>query len=275
MNRILVATNYSKEAENALHYTAEFASENNYEIVLFYLQNISIHTQNAQLSAKDFDANIKRNQEKLSKKALDISTKYKIEVISYYAMGDFYDELERCISEKKIDLVVLGLTQKTLEQEVLGNTTSKILHKLKFPTLSIPLRAKYKGISNVILADDMNQDSNLYTHKNIFKLLGDLKSKIEVLHVSEKIEELNTTISDIMAIIECDIEDVNIMYKDVVSSEVIQSIKEEILLINADLLIMIPHSYGFWNSLIHRSKTNMMISEINIPLLAIPSKGKQ
>lgn len=275
MKQILVATNFSKEAENALHYGAALASEYKYEITLFYLQNISIHTQNAQLSADNFETNIKRNQKKLADKALEISAKYSIEVLPYYTTGDFCEELEHCTSDKKIDLVVLGLAQKTLEQEVLGNTTSKILHKLKFPTLSIPLGAKYKGISNVILADDMNQDFNLNIDKNIFELIRHLESKIEIFHVSEKVKEVNANKSDIMAIIEADKEFDTIMYKDMVSSEVIQSIKEEILLLKADLLIMFPHNYDFWNSLIHRSKTNMMLSNIDIPLLAIPSKRKQ
>jgi len=274
MRHILVATNFSKEAENALHYGAALASEHKYKITLFYLKNISIHAQNAQLSADNFESNIKFNQKKLADKATEISAKYNIEVVPYYATGDFCEELEYCISGKKIDFVVLGLTKKTVEQEVLGNTTSKIVHKLKFPTLTIPLGAKYKGISNVILADDMNQKANWNIDKNLFELIKDLRSKIEVFHVSEKLKATDANGIDNSTVLEANSQEDSIMYKSIVSSEVIQSIKEEILLVNADWLIMIPHSYGFWNSLIHRSKTNVMLSNIDIPLLAIPSKGK-
>lgn len=271
MKRIVVATNFSKEAENAIHYAAALASEYDFEIVLFHLKNMSIHAQNAQLSASSFENHLKLNQKELTDKANEIALKYKIEVVPYFAMGDFCEELKRCVAIKKVAFIVLGLTQKTFEQELLGNTTSKITHKLKFPTLSIPFNAKYKSFSNVLIADDMNEKSNLSSHKNIFNIMECSKSNVEVFHVSKKIEELNIAISDIMEVMKANIEDINIMHKEVISSEVIQAIKEEILLLSADLLIMFPHNYGFWNSLIHRSKTNVMISDIDIPLLAIPT----
>lgn len=48
------------------------------------------------------------------------------------------------------------------------------------------------------------------------------------------------------------------------------TIEEEINLIDADMLIMIPHRYNFIQSLFHRSKISIMASGNKIPLLAIP-----
>ncbi|WP_179009240.1 hypothetical protein [Winogradskyella forsetii] len=38
---------------------------------------------------------------------------------------------------------------------------------------------------------------------------------------------------------------------------------------NSRLLVMIPKTYGFWESIIHKSKTWVMASGMNIPLLSI------
>jgi len=51
---------------------------------------------------------------------------------------------------------------------------------------------------------------------------------------------------------------------------VIKAIKNELQVSGADLLIMVPYRYGFWNSLIQRSKTRMMASKSSVPLLSIP-----
>ncbi len=59
-------------------------------------------------------------------------------------------------------------------------------------------------------------------------------------------------------------------YKNVLSDNVITAIKDEIDNTQADLLVMVPHKYGFWESVIHRSKTSIMASGNNIPLLSIP-----
>jgi hypothetical protein len=51
---------------------------------------------------------------------------------------------------------------------------------------------------------------------------------------------------------------------------VIWEIEKEIIDSNSNLLVMIPKKYGFWESLIHRSKTREMASGLNIPMLSIP-----
>jgi ribosomal protein L30E len=56
MKTIIVCTDFSQEAENAVHYAASMAKENQYNIILFNLQSISIHALNAQASA-DFSMN--------------------------------------------------------------------------------------------------------------------------------------------------------------------------------------------------------------------------
>lgn len=61
-------------------------------------------------------------------------------------------------------------------------------------------------------------------------------------------------------------------YRDVASDRVVDAIRSEIKLSNTDLLIMIPYKYGFWDSLIHQSKTRMMASGNDIPLLSITLK---
>ncbi|QPQ53257.1 universal stress protein [Chryseobacterium indologenes] len=54
MKTIVVCTDFSPEAENATHYAASMAKENQYKIVLFNLQSVSIHALNAQASADFF-----------------------------------------------------------------------------------------------------------------------------------------------------------------------------------------------------------------------------
>ncbi|HEY0175411.1 MAG TPA: universal stress protein, partial [Pedobacter sp.] len=65
--------------------------------------------------------------------------------------------------------------------------------------------------------------------------------------------------------------DMTYSFKDVQSGAVIQAIKKEIIAAEAELLIMVPGKYGFWSSLLHRSKTNMMASGLNVPLLSVPA----
>ncbi len=53
-NNNCLPTDFSQEAENAVHYAASMAKENQYNMILFNLQSISIHALNAQASADFF-----------------------------------------------------------------------------------------------------------------------------------------------------------------------------------------------------------------------------
>lgn len=49
------------------------------------------------------------------------------------------------------------------------------------------------------------------------------------------------------------------------------AIAAEIKEIKADFLVMMPQKRGFWEAVVHRSKTRLMASGLQIPLLSIPS----
>lgn len=65
------------------------------------------------------------------------------------------------------------------------------------------------------------------------------------------------------------LEEVSYYYKNVQSEAVIDEIRNEMLEYKPDVLIMVPYEYGFWSSLIHKSKTRIMSSGLDIPLLSI------
>jgi len=103
-------------------------------------------------------------------------------------------------------------------------------------------------------------------------LATDLKAQIEVFYVDERIEELKDNNNGVLAIdvISDGLDGVTYSHKNVRSNAVIREIEKEILVFQAELLIMIPRKYGFWASLVHKSKTRMVASGLDIPLLSIP-----
>ena len=99
-----------------------------------------------------------------------------------------------------------------------------------------------------------------------------LKAEVEIFHVEKSVDQLKTEVNDTETVVAIEevLKDVPHYYKNVESDQVVRVIEEEIININADLLIMVPQKYGFLESLIHRSKTRLMASNNNVPLLSIP-----
>ncbi|MBO9657884.1 MAG: universal stress protein [Chitinophagaceae bacterium] len=269
MKKIIVATDFSAEADNALQYTAAAAAEQQYELVLFHLHNMSIHAMNARISGEALYELITAQSNQLNETATFISSAYKIPVVAHFATGNFFEELNKCIAGYNADLVVMGMAGKYLEQDLLGDTTTAAIHRLKTPILAIPLEAKYKGIKQILFAADIVRGIHKHILDQVKTVAADFGSTVEVFHVREKIDELISTNTETEKISEA-MSGISYYHKNIESKRVIDAIREEIVQSNADLLVMVPYKYGFWNSLVHRSKTRMMASGNNVPLLSIP-----
>jgi multimeric flavodoxin WrbA len=119
--------------------------------------------------------------------------------------------------------------------------------------------------------DELHEVQNKILEKirEIASLLG---AEVEIFHVEDKVkkpEGSENNRSEKTQIAE-GLKGINHYYKNVESSAVIKEIEKEVKQINADLLIMMPKQYGFWDSLIHRSKTRIMASNNEVPLLSFP-----
>ena len=182
------------------------------------------------------------------------------------------DELKSLIDEYQANLVVLGMPSKTLEQDLLGNTTTSVIKNLRTPVLAVPAEAKFEGTKKVLFACDMLKGVSellLSRIKNLALIIG---AEVEVLLINETIEELKDKGADplIYENVSHQLDGIDYYYKNLRSDSIIHSIEQEIKNFQADLLIMVPEKHGFWDSMIHRSKTRIMAAGLHIPLLSIP-----
>jgi nucleotide-binding universal stress UspA family protein len=270
MKKILIATDYSAEAENAAEYAAAVAAEQGHELILFNYSEISIHLLNARASSDDVDNMLELFRKNLDKAAESLSKKFNVNVKPYLASGNFYDSLVACINQYKPAVVVMGMANKSVEQDLLGNTTTSAIHKLEFPLLAIPVSAKYHPIRNILFACDLEKGVEDKVLQSVHEIGTAFGATVEVFYVKDTIEELQDAEAD-HAVIDKNLAGINYYYKNVQSRQIINAIQDEIKETKADLLIMSPYKYGFWDSMVHRSKTRMMASGNNVPLLSLPS----
>ncbi|QES89447.1 universal stress protein [Rhizosphaericola mali] len=272
MNTIIVATDYSPEAENAMNYAASAAASiGNYEIILFNLYKLSVHTLNARSNSDFISETNASHQRKLNKASYQLEHAYGVKTTAYLATGDFDDEIEKCIKQYDAMMVVVGMPKKSFEQDLMGNTTTKMLHMAKIPTLAVPLDVKYTPIKNILFACDIMRGVHKMILRQVQAVAKLFHAEVELFYVSEKLNELSHQEKADAAVQKLrKNNDLDFVYKNVESSEIIEAISAEIDEFHADVLVMVPYKYGFWNSIVHRSKTREMASGNKIPLFSIP-----
>ena len=269
---IVVATDFSAEAENATKYAAGIAAEKGYKLVLFTLSKLSVHVLNSRASANAIDQILKAKNRRINEITQSLNETFKIEVSSYLAFGDFNEELEKCISLHAPWVLVMGMAEKSLEQELLGNTTTEVINTLKVPVIAVPLFASYSGFKKILFAADALKGIYNVVLQEIKNIALEFGTKVEVFHVRDWIEQksANDISGENETLVRNSFAGIDYTYKDVDSEEIITAIKDELLYIEADLLIMVPNRYGFWDSLVHRSKTRLMASGLEVPMLSLP-----
>lgn len=273
MRTIIIATDFSAVAENATTYAAKAAKQIGAKLVVFHLHTMSIHAVNARVPPAGIQQLIDINRSEVHRKAALLRELYGIDVEADWYTGDFHDSLQVSIEHHQADLVVMGMAPKSIEQDLLGNTTTATIHKLPFPVLAVPLGVQFKGIKRVLFACDVLHGVQRKLLQQVKNAIHKFGAEVEIFHVSDKVRKLEEQGEGNMVYDSSfgeEFEGITYYFKNVHSNAVIQEISNEIKLMKADLLIMVPHKYGFWSSLVHRSKTRIMSSHSEVPLLSIP-----
>jgi nucleotide-binding universal stress UspA family protein len=264
---ILAATNFSKLSNNAVLYAASLAKQFNTKLILFNAFKVPFHASNTRISATIFDDLMDKNKNKLKEIAINLNKKFGIEVEYKCSFSNLIDEIDYLMVTNKCRFLVIGMSSKSMELNLLGNPASTLISLKRFPVLAIPINAKFNGIKNILFACDIIQDVPLKTLAKLRQIAVELKSEVTVFYVEKKLSELQNTKIDS---IDKGLEDVTLFYKNVRSNTVIEALENEIKKSKSDLFVIMPKIYGFWESILHKSKTRVMASGLDIPLLSIP-----
>ncbi|MBB4802348.1 nucleotide-binding universal stress UspA family protein [Flavobacterium nitrogenifigens] len=270
---IIAATNFSAIANNAVTYAAGLAKATGAKLILFNSFSLSVHSANSHITADAMQKQIEKAISRLENLAKQTAEMFKIETESICTYSFLEDELPKIIEHTKADVVVMGMAERSFEQELLGNSTTSAIKNLHVPVLAVPEKAHFFNIKKVLYACDSLSFSAIKRFSWIKNALGDFGAEIEFFSVDEKLDDLKEEQHRILmnSNIEKEFEDVKYLYKTVRSNAVIDEIRKEIKNYEADLLIMVPQKYGFWDSLVHRSKTRILATGLDIPLLSFPN----
>ena len=269
---IIAATNFSTIANNAVTYAAGLAKATGARLVLFNSFSLGVHSANSRITAEGMQKQIEKAALKLETLALEIADLFKIETSSICSYSFLEDELSLIINDTNANLVVMGMAERSLEQDIMGNSTTTVIKNLNIPVLAVPENARFLNAKKILYACDTLSLSSIKRFTWIRRVIGNLGSEIEFFSVDKKLDEIKEEQGKVLlnSSIEKEFEDVKYIYKNVRSNAVIDEIRKEIKNFNADILVMVPQKYGFWDSLVHKSKTRIMAAGLDIPLLSIP-----
>ena len=279
MKQILVPTDFSKAAENAIDFAVQSAKILPAEITILHSfeVNDSAYADYVGVNREFNRSMISDANEKLDAVKKRIENTDGIVVNTFVSTHTLIDTITNFGKENKVDLVVMGtLGASGLKEKLWGSRTSAIIGKTTVPVMVIPNEYKWNKPEKMLLATNhFEEKPNILNF--VFELAGLYMSSVQVAVFTDEDDDKTQVFMDNQKKI-ADYETfLKKNYKeDTLSSahlsgekfdETLQSfIKENAV----DILVMVTYQNSFWSRLFNPSKTKRMSYHTTIPLLAIP-----
>lgn len=276
MNTILVPVDFSETSDNALLYAVNLANYLSSNIILLHVNAIPVYNNEYNIvsytvndSVADSNAALQERAEILKKDNVLIGD------VEYFSeVGDFKTVMLSYISDKNIDLVVMGITghDTTIGKVLFGSNAVSISRESNVPVFIISKHHEYKQIKNIAYASEydthITEQTGLIQIKNIAAIFG---ANLSVLHVIPDNHLINEVESVTDLFVEQKLEKTThktfILSEDKASTALLDFIKTH----EVDVIVLEQKKHSFLHNLVYPSTTKEIAFNSPIPVLTIHS----
>jgi nucleotide-binding universal stress UspA family protein len=193
IKKILVPTDLSQNAENAMMYAFDLAKKSGAKVAVFYSFD-RYHTQDGTYT-EVFDLAMESADNALEKHVADALAKGSYSSVSYNLHtlpGNFLEGVKEIIDITDPDMLVMGTKGATGLKEVwVGSNTVSVMEKVKMPVMVVPAEASFKEIGRILFMTDLKpieNDNALDILSNVAKISN---AKVRIANVKAGGEHSN------------------------------------------------------------------------------------
>ena len=277
MKNILIPTDFSDNAWNALKYALELFKKSTCTFHITHINPIMSYTgaRTSMLASPEvFEVPIlKESREKLKKllkeiERFPINTKHTFKTL---AVQEFFtDSIKKQVKEKNIDLIVMGTKGASgLKEMTMGSNTGDVMTKVKCPLLAVPENSIYHRPKEITFPTSYHISYDI-------KVLDDLKeiailnhSAIRFLHISTKGEILNEEQLKNQTFLNDYFSEVEHTFHEVTGQKLeaaVQSFTEESAI---DMIAMVAKNLNFLQRILFRPAVEKISYHTDIPFLVL------
>ncbi|WP_420601279.1 universal stress protein [Flagellimonas sp.] len=223
-----------------------------------------------------------KDQTKLDKKTLldNFLSKachhFENEKHGFYAQlehGGLIEAVQKQLSEKRIDLIVMGTTGiDKLKKKVMGSNTGAMITRVRCNTLVVPKHAKFKPLQRITFPTDFNIFYTPKVLKDLSEILDVSSAKLSVLHVSGSQMDFTDgqkTNKDYLFDYLEEVFPKKYNFSIIHDKKIINAIQDFVRENNIGMISMIGRNLNFLQQLFFDSKVETMSFHTMVPMMVI------
>lgn len=279
MLSLLLPTDFSKNAMNAIRYALEFFKHQKTQFYFMHAYQNEFY-DHKELNSREVYEDVlgtiknksKTNLENLLKTLKKIAPNPKFTYHTISAYNTLVEEANVIAEGKNIDLIVMGTKGKSNERHIIfGSQTFQVLKYVDCPVLAIPSNYTNTQPKRILFPTNFLMPYKDRELKLLSKLATSYRSVIDVLYVS-KSNKLSLRQEDNRAFIKNTLRDNEVHFCHKNSKKVAETIKNHIAENNIDLITMVNTQYSFLEDMLFPSTIDKVSLGLEIPLLAMQNK---
>lgn len=273
MSHILVATDFSPVADEAVHYACKLASDFGASVTVLHSFIIPVTFSDTPMPVMPVDEGREIAEERMKEVIGRLSTEYPaLSIESKIMFGDIMDCLEEYTEHRRPWLTVVGNSGADDAPLWLGSNVLSILKHLQSTVLAIPADAVYKRPEKLCFACDFTNIADHLQTENLVQLAEQTGAQLHVLNVDYHSRHYSTDTPLESTELHAALANLKPVYHFVEKENVEEGIREFIEANQMDWLIIVPHKHSFFEGLFHKSHTKAIMKMAHIPLVAMHEK---
>lgn len=272
MKLIVVPTDFSPLADNALKYGMDLATAMGSSLMIVHVYQIPISYSEVPLITMSMEEIKKASEERLAelKHNIETITAGKLVVYTESRLGDVGDEINKLTKTLQPFAVVMGSRGVTgAGKFFLGSNSLSVINRTNTPVIVVPPGGRFSPYKKIGLTTDFKEVVDKTPVAPIRAIVSFFNAELHVLHVDYKQRNFNPDFPEQTLNLDMLLTGMNPTYNFIENKNVNEGINDFAEKNNIDLIVTLPQKHSFLESIFEKSLTRELLHHTHIPVMCM------
>ncbi|NER16832.1 universal stress protein [Spongiivirga citrea] len=276
MKKVLVPTDFSENAWNAISYAMAFYKNIPVTYILCHIMIPDglppvVETLTSYVTGEAVKADeVIKELDAVKKKMRAHSDLKEHQITVTYLESSFVSGIKKIAKQYDIDFIVMGNKgQSNVKDKVIGGHTSTVITKIKYPVMIIPEAAKFHIPVNIAFATDYDFIYKAKVLNTLLEIANVHESNLKVLRVVNTKLSLTPFQQKNRAYLKDFLQNSSASFHRVNQSDLEKGIQSFIDSMNIDMITMVAKNLNFFQKLLFNPRVAKMSYHLQVPFLVL------
>lgn len=281
MRKVLVPTDFSDNAFNALKYASQVFKYEKCDFLIVHAYADEVYREASVMEPGHVDQ-LKEatflKSEKLLKRVLknlkefSPNPHHKLKSISVF--GDLIDEVNDLVNQENIDIVVMGTRGATNDRKLtFGSNTLHLLKYVHCPVLAIPEGYEYHPPKEILFPTNFLVPSKRRELKLLCDMTGSFRSTVHILHI-DPIPNLSLRQQDNKEFLKNCLRKPKLTFETTLEKDKTTAITKYIVHHAINMLVLVNSRHSYMEDMLYQSTINKIGLHIKIPFMVLQNVSR-